>query len=197
VLTARSRKRTVGTPTNRLSSVVGILSPTSSPVPSHAYVVYFIDSSEAGPGRILGPSDPSVSASGPTSAFGGPFSNATTPAFIGRHSSNRGAITGGVIGGIAVISILVAALLFLRRRRHSLVSSPVFDGDIAFGPHMDQVSRSTSSQGTVSSYFLETPTSLLRPYVHIFILSSSSACVSSHDSLFSLTLSTGLPDYGL
>ena len=46
------------------------------------------------------------------------------------------------------------------------MSSPVFDGDI--DPHMDQVSRSTSSQGTVSSCFPETPTSPLRPYVRIF-----------------------------
>ncbi len=81
---------------------------------------------------------------------------------------------------MAVISILFAALFFHRRRRRSLVSSPVFDGNIAFDPHwhMDPVSPSTSSQGTISSY------------VHIFILSSSSACVSSHNYLFSLTLST-------
>ena len=96
-----------------------------------------------------------------------------------------GAIIGGVIGGIVAISILVAALLFYRRRRRSLVPSPVFEGDIAFDPNMDQVSQSTSSQGTVSLGFPETPTSLLRPYVHIFIFSSSFACVCSHDSLFS------------
>jgi hypothetical protein len=156
-----------------------------SPLPprySHAHVICFIDSPEVGPGRILSPSGPSASASGPTSAFGDPFSITTTPAYTGRHSSNVGPIIGGVIGGIAVISILVAALFFYRRRRRSLVSSPVFEGDI--DPHMDQVSRSASSQGTVSSYSPVTPTSLLRPYVHIFIFSSSSACVCSHNAHF-------------
>ncbi|KAF8497760.1 hypothetical protein F5888DRAFT_1694652 [Russula emetica] len=148
------------------------------------------DSPEVGPGMILGPSGASVSAIGPTSTSGDPFSITTTPAFIERHSSNGGAIIGGVIGGIAAISILVAALFFYRRRRRSLVQSPVFEGDIAFDPHMDQVSRSTLSQGTASPCPPETPTSLLTPYVHILILSSSSACVCLHNSLFSLTLST-------
>jgi hypothetical protein len=152
---------------------------------THAHVICFVDSPEVGPGMRLGPSGPSVSASGPTSAFDGSFSNAPTPVLIGRHSSNSGAIIGGVISGIAAISIFVAALFFYRRWRRSLVSSPVFDGDIA-DPYMDQGSRSTSSQGTVSLSFPETPTSLLRPYVHIVIFSSSSACVCSHKSLFFL-----------
>jgi len=121
------------------------------------------DSLEVGPGRLLGPSGPSVSASGPTSTFDGPFSNTTAPAFIVRHSSNQGGIIGGAIGGVAAIFILVAALFFYRRRRR-LASFPVFDGDTAFDPYMDQGSRSTSSQGTVSSSFPETSTSLLRPY---------------------------------
>jgi hypothetical protein len=184
--------RTLGTPTNRLSSVVGILSPTFSLITlsRRCYMFYRLPPAEVGPGMILGPSGASISAIGPTSASGDPFSITTTPAFIERHSSNGGGIIGGVIGGIAAISILVAALFFYRQRRRSLVQSPVFEGDIAFDPHMDQVSRSTLSQGTASPCPPETPTSLLTPYVHIFILSSSSACVCLHNSLFSLTLST-------
>ena len=163
-----------------------------SPLPllqslSYAHVICFIDSPEADPGRILSPSDPSVSASGPTSAFGAPSSITTMPASMemGGNGSNCEAIIGGIIGGIAAISIiLVAVLFFYRRRRRSLVSPPVFDGDIGFNLHMDQVSRSASSPETVSSCFPETPTSPLRPYVHIFILSPSSAHVCSHNSLF-------------
>jgi hypothetical protein len=121
---------------------------------------------------MLGPSGPSVSASGLTSTFDGPFSNPTMPAMMegnGSNMSNMCAIIGGVVGGVVGISILVAALFFLRRRRRrSLMSSPVFDGEIAIDPHMDQASRSTSSQGTVSSCPPETPISLLRPYVRIF-----------------------------
>jgi hypothetical protein len=152
-----------------------------SPLPllpslSYAHVICFIDSPEADPGKILSPSGPSVSASGPTSALGTPFSITTMPASMemGGNGSNCEAIIGGIIGGIAAISIiLVAVLFFYRRRRRSLVPSPVFDGDIGFGLHMDQVSRSASSPETVSLCFPETPTSSIRPYVHIFILSSS------------------------
>ena len=122
---------------------------------------------------MLGTSAPSVSARGPGTSDD-PFLNTTTPVLIGRHGPNRGAIIGGIIGGVAVISILVAALFFYLRRR-SLVSSPVFDGDIVSDPHQDQLLRTTLSQETVSSCFSEMPTSLSRPYVHIFILSSSSA----------------------
>jgi len=150
----------------------------NSPLPlppflSHALAIFSIDSPEIGLGRIFGPSGPSVSDIAP-------------PPFKGRHSSNRGAIVGGVIGGIAVISILIAALFLYRRRRRSLAPSPVFDGDIPFDPHMDQVSSSQSipSPGTVSSCVSETPASLSRPYVHILIFFSSSACVCSHDYLF-------------
>ena len=161
------------------------------PLLSHAHVICFIDFPEIGPGEILGPSGPSVSASEPTSsAFGDPLSNTTTSAFMGRHNNlNRGAIIGGIIGGTlaAAISILVAALFFYRRRRRSLVPSPVFDGDIAFDPYMDQLLSSTLSQETISSC---SPTSPLRPYVHIFILTSSSACVCSQILSFPLTLST-------
>jgi hypothetical protein len=84
-------------------------------------------------------------------------------------------IIGGVIGGIAAISILVTASFFYWRRRRSLVPSPVFEleGGIAFDQHMNQVAvlRPILSQETVSSRFPETPTSSLRPYVHIFNLS--------------------------
>jgi hypothetical protein len=92
------------------------------PLHTHARVLPLIDYPEVGPGMILGTSGTSVSASGYTnlSTFGAPVSNTTMPTPIGRDSSNVGAIAGGVIGGIAVISILVAALFFYRRRRRSL-----------------------------------------------------------------------------
>ena len=69
-LTARSRKRTLGTPTHRLSSVVGMLFTSSPPLLSHAHVICFIDSSELGPGTILGPAGLSSSTpAGPSTVY--------------------------------------------------------------------------------------------------------------------------------
>ena len=114
------------------------------------------------PSLLDSPSGPAAS-----TAVGAPFSDTTAPAFI-----ENGGIVGGFISSIAAISILVAALFVGAvphvRWRHY---------------HMDQVSQSISSQGTVSSCFSETPTSIETLYsIHIFILSFSSVCVCSQTS---------------
>jgi hypothetical protein len=64
-------------------------------------------------------------------------------------SANTGAIASGVVGGIAAISITVAAgFLYLRLR--SRAPSTEFAGTGASQPHMDDASRSLSDGGTVA-----------------------------------------------
>ncbi|KAI0270212.1 hypothetical protein BGY98DRAFT_268172 [Russula aff. rugulosa BPL654] len=108
------------------------------------------DSPEIGPGTVLGASGSSVSVSASTTGS----SNTGTSLPVREHSSNAGAIAGGVIAGIAAISILVAALLFYLRRRRSLEPIVVFEGDGA--RHMDQVQLPMSDQWTVVETLPET-----------------------------------------
>ncbi|KAH9984273.1 hypothetical protein BJV77DRAFT_1153326 [Russula vinacea] len=89
--------------------------------------------------------------------------------FLARgHSSHGGAIAGGVVGGVAVISLLVAGLVFYQRRRRSLESSsavPLSPGDGSFNAPspMYQLPRPMSDQGTLASSFPESA-SLMKPY---------------------------------
>jgi hypothetical protein len=107
VITTHSRMRTFGTIPKPISPVVSIIDPMLS-FPSRYGLTFpiFIDSPEIGPGAVLSPS----SSASPT--------NSPTPLPPGG-SSNTGAIVGGVIGGVAAISIAVVAIFLYRRRRHS------------------------------------------------------------------------------
>jgi hypothetical protein len=163
---------------------------------SHSHLTS-LDTPELGPGTILGPSSSSRSAStGPTNAYPSTpasssssystssdsrssSSNSASPIPIGGHSSNTGAIVGGVAGGIAAISIVIAALLFYLRQRHPPAPSAPSASDGhpgGFNPFMDQVPRPMSGQGTVTSSLPETTTSLLRPYVCVFVASAPLMC---------------------
>ena len=62
-------------------------------------------------------------------------------------NSNAGAIAGGVVGALAVVSIAVVAIFYLRRR--SRVPSAGSAGFGAFQSHMDEVPRPLSDGGTV------------------------------------------------
>ena len=94
---------------------------------------------------------------------------------IGGHgSTGPGVIVGGVIGiGIATISIFIASLFFYWQRRHCirLVHGPSFAVNF-------------ESWDCFLVFFSEMPNSLLRSYVYFLILSSSSACICSHNPLF-------------
>ena len=108
-------------------------------------------------------------------------SSTATPIPTGGHSSNAGAIAGGVVGGIAAISLIVAGLFFYRRRRRLLASSavPVSPGggsSNAFSP-MDQVPLPISDHGTLASSIPDT-TSPMRTYVRVFV-PPSSTCMCS------------------
>ena len=104
--------------------------------------VTFIDSPEIGPGTILSPS-----------------------LLVGERGSSVGAIAGGIVGGIAAVSIVAAALFFYRRR--SMVAPTASAGDGVFDPHMDQVQWPISSQET-STTLPGTSTSPMKTYVHVF-----------------------------
>jgi hypothetical protein len=79
-----------------------------SPVTVSRWRLAFIDAVELSPGMIF-----SVALSGGPTA---------TPKPIGGHRSKAGLIAGGIVGGIAGISLLVAALFFYWRRRRSQAS---------------------------------------------------------------------------
>jgi hypothetical protein len=100
------------------------------------------DNPEYGPGAIFAASGVYTS-SASASSTGSP---SPTPPPKGS-SSNAGAIAGGVVGGLAVVSIAIAAIFYLRRRsRASSARSAGFD---AFQPHMDEIPRPLSGGGTV------------------------------------------------
>jgi hypothetical protein len=90
----------------------------------------FIDSPEIGPGALPRPS----SSASPT--------NSPTP-LPPSGSSNTGAIAGGVIGGVAMVSIAVIAIFYLRGRRPPVAST----GDGATQPMRSQVA-STGDDAT-------------------------------------------------
>lgn len=157
--------RMIGIPPNHVPLVVRFPSPLF-PVTVLCSRLTFIDSPELGPGTLLGASSSSVSA--PTSTTTSSNTGTSTPVgprpSPGGHSSNAGAIAGGIIGSIAVISILVAGFLFYLRRRRSLAPTVVFEGDGA--PHVDQVQFPMSDQGVAAETFPETMAPP-KPYIYV------------------------------
>ena len=152
---------------------------------------------ELGPGTIPGLSGSSGSAStGPSSTYSstptssssfystssssrGSSSNSASPIPVGGHSSNTVGIAGGVAGSIAAISVVIAALLFYWRRRHPPAPSapPASDGQPSgFNSPMDQVPQPMLDPGTVVLPLPDTTTSMLRPYVCVFVAPASLMC---------------------
>ena len=152
LLIARSRKKTIGTTTNRLPSVVRIFSFLfpSLPVTVLHPCLFSIDSNELGPGETIGPSHNGV-----------------------EHNSHVGAIVGGVVGGIAAISILAAGLFLYRRRRRL---RPASAGGGVFSSQMDEIQRPMSGQEPFGSSLPEITNPLMKPYVRVFV-PPSFACV--------------------
>jgi hypothetical protein len=140
--------------------------PFLPPVTVSCMCFTFIDSPEHGPGTVLGASSPSVSASASNTLANTASSSTSTSIPVKGHSSNGGAIAGGIIGGIAAISIVVTALLFYLRQRHSSSPVVVFEGDGA--RHMDQAQFPMSDQGVLAETLPET-TAPRKPYVYVFV----------------------------
>ena len=99
-----------------------------------------IDNPEYGPGAIFG-------ASGVYTSFASASSTDYPIPIAG--APNPGAILGGLVGGLAVVSIGVAAIFYLRRRLRA--SSARSAGTDAFQPHMDEIPRTPSDGETVGS----------------------------------------------
>ena len=102
---------------------------------------FHIGKPEYGPGAIFGASGVYTS-SASASSSGSP---SLTPS-KGR-SSSAGPIASGVVGGIAVFSIAVAAIIYLLRHSKAQSARPaVFDG---FQTHKDEIPRPLSDEGMV------------------------------------------------
>jgi hypothetical protein len=140
----------------------------------------FLDSPERGPGAILGTSGTTVSASGTpsgaTSSLFGDSSSTVTPTSSpsSKKSSNTGAIVGGAVGGVAVISLGAVAIAFFLRQRRPDSQAPVappFGG--ASQPPMDEIRplamddgyTSPSIPGTIGSSSM--PGTPMRIYVRV------------------------------
>src|SRR5258708_4648772 len=80
-----------------------------------------IDNPEYGPSTFFSPDGVQVTTTTTTPT---PLFTVLSPGSGGK-SSSAGAIAGGVVGGIAAISIAVAVILYLRGRRSRVVSAGV------------------------------------------------------------------------
>jgi hypothetical protein len=104
---------------NHMPLVVSIISLCS--LSSRRYRLpptFYIDNPEYGPGAIFGASSVYTSSASASSSSTSTPSAASTPTKTPKgNSSNAGPIAGGIIGGIATISIIVALILYLRRTR--------------------------------------------------------------------------------
>ena len=178
-----------------------------SPSLSHTHVLFFIiDTPEVAPGVLLGASGATVTATGSgaqsphitssasSAGTGDSSSPHPTSASTGGSSSNIGAIVGGAVGGVAAISIAVAAIFFfLRRQRPQAAPAVAAPGFGAFQPPMDEIQRPLTtddvsymaSSQTVSS-MPGTPVASMRLYVRVFVpnLPSRFSVYSPHVRFF-------------
>jgi hypothetical protein len=150
------------------------------------FTTVFSDTPEIGPGALIGTSgspttgtgtgatrtSPNPTGSTDTSSTHGFTSPPTpTPTPTATGGSNAGAIAGGVVGGIAAISIAAAALFFfLRRRQHQQApQAATFVVDGPSLPHMDESRRPLSDNiSFVPTSVPETPSTSMRLYVRAF-----------------------------
>ena len=91
-----------------------------SPITVSRRRLTFIDAAELGPGFNLS-----------FSVSSGPIASTATPEPIGGRHSKAGLIAGGIVGGIAVISLLVAASFFYRRWCQQRAAKSAGDGQSA------------------------------------------------------------------
>ena len=130
--------RTIGTSTNRMPPEVGIFSRVSFSHHGLTRVLLFIGPG-IGPGVMIGPSSTSNTTGTSVSASSTP--NTATPIVrLGGRGSKAGLITGGIVGGIAAMSLLVAALLFYQRRCRSQASSATQSAVESVGESGDSLS---------------------------------------------------------
>jgi len=156
------------------------------------------DSPEVGPGKMIGPYDISVSASGTSS---GSSSTARPTSKHTSSNSNTGLIVGCVVGGMVVISLAVAFGFFLgRHRREAPVVASLVAG--ASQPPMDEIQQplriddgnpASSIPGTIgTSSMPETPAGPTRIYVRVSCPISPRTSMCAHHIHCFTFLHTGL-----
>ena len=157
----------------------------------------FSDFPEIGPGAMIGTSGSPTTGTGTGATRTSPSPTGSTdtssthgfaspPTFTPTPSggSNAGAIAGGVVGGIAAISIAAAALFFFlrRRQRQQAPQAATFVVDGPSLPHMDESRRPLSDDMSfVPTSVPETPSTPMRLYVRVFhaFVTFVRACSSS------------------
>ena len=86
------------------------------------------------------------------------------------HNSNTGAIAGGVVGGVAAISIAVAVIFFYLRRRRLRAMSAAAPSIGASKSPMDEINQPLTEEGTNTGSSLPgTPGAPMRLYVRVSI----------------------------
>jgi hypothetical protein len=96
-----------------------------------------------------------------------------------------GAIAGGVVGGVAAVSIAAVALFFFLRRQHPKAPSSTYGVGGMPQPQMDEYRQPMSDDGTgtyVAPSAPGTPVTPMKLYVRIFVPSSD---LCSHVGFFS------------
>lgn len=110
-----------------------------------------IDSPELAPGTLLGPSGATVSVTGSgshgTSTSSGDSSTGVPTPTPTKKSSNTGAIVGGVVGGVAAISIGAFGVVFFLLRRKRSQAPTAAPGFGASQPPMDEIQRPLTDEG--------------------------------------------------
>jgi hypothetical protein len=178
--------REIGTQTSLSQSAVRTFSLSFSHYQCFTPTSCILDTPEQAPGVLLGSSGATVSATGgATSSLFGETSSAVNPTSgtssssspASKSSSNTGAIVGGVVGGVAVISLAAIAIFFFRRQRRPEAPAPVAPS--VFGasqPPMDEVQQpltmddrytTSSFPGTIGSSIPGTPGATMRIYVSV------------------------------
>jgi len=104
------------------------------------------------------------------------FSGSSSTAFTGTStptsSSNAGAIAGGVIGGIAFISIAALAVFYFLRRQRRKTPSVTYPVDGVPQPQMEEFQQPLSDDGTgtyVPPSAPGTPVTPMKLYVCVFV----------------------------
>jgi len=185
VLTAHLSLRTTGTPTSLRPSVVGIHTCLFFDT-FHTHLP-LLDTPEVLPGALIGDSSGTGTAAGATATRSSPAptgsSSPTSTSPPSQHSSNVGAIAGGVVGGVAAISIAAAAIFFYLRRQHPKAPPASYITDVASQPPMDEVRQPLSQEGAFPPTS-SSPGSPMRLYVRVFFWSSLQSHLCSCRAFF-------------
>ena len=191
---AHARWKVIGTPTNRCSQVVGVPFSVSLSAASHRCVLAIPG---VAPGQQIGaPIFPSPAGTPVMAAkliIVTPTTYPLIPSMYPTSSpsptpspdrtSDTGVIVGGVVGGIALIGIVIASIVYIRRWRNEspyATSSAYVAPDTPFVVDVSQQSptehegeKALSDDGTLASSSMpDSPATSMKVYVRVFVILS-------------------------